>query len=501
MNESSVAVFSNTNVCHLQETGATPGQTLSNNNGSSGKDDVVNGNLETKNGNQITTHQIKDRNVFSFDVISNQAPSIADITQTEESIAESIEIVGDDDEVETKGFYKEVSVTDARDEDDSDKTIENEVDDKLRVPKTLLPSDSIRRESQETVIFAPKGKIPDKIEKDEVQSDKGHKLKKTLSFQSSLQSDPTQHVKDTPQKHKKRKKKHKSSISSTESSLSSKSMDSNASELDGRRKSRHRHKDKHSKRGSRSKGCWYCKNSCEYHRERNMNLLDDNDVPKSYRSPKTVDEGTQAGPSCLPFNAGMQNRHYLFDPCADAFFDYPRNMNPDVVDSYKYDTKMEAAKIAKLYLTTNPGPTPTSLSHKKKESGFTVGASQNSNNNPMAFALSELLRGQLDLTANFLSSQKKLYATYCSNLDLIARHEAHSRSAKKTLGSESKIPEKKLRRSHNVIEGENETKKPLADEISIEEDVIVEEYESEFEEDDSEDNSLVEMKTNVETKP
>ena len=50
-------------------------------------------------------------------------------------------------------------------------------------------------------------------------------------------------------------------------------------------------------------------------------------------------------------------------------------------------------------------------------------------NNPMAFALSELLRGQLDLTANYLASQKQLYATYCSSLNTIAVKSSHHRSA------------------------------------------------------------------------
>ena len=41
------------------------------------------------------------------------------------------------------------------------------------------------------------------------------------------------------------------------------------------------------------------------------------------------------------------------------------------------------------------------------------------NQNPMAYALSELLKGQLDLTANFLSTQKTLYANYCASLSTI----------------------------------------------------------------------------------
>ena len=48
--------------------------------------------------------------------------------------------------------------------------------------------------------------------------------------------------------------------------------------------------------------------------------------------------------------------------------------------------------------------------------------------NPMAYALSELLKGQLELTSHFLNSQKTLYANYCANLDKIlleppAKHE------------------------------------------------------------------------------
>ncbi len=34
----------------------------------------------------------------------------------------------------------------------------------------------------------------------------------------------------------------------------------------------------------------------------------------------------------------------------------------------------------------------------------------------MAYALSELLKGQLELTANFLTTQKTLYANYCASL-------------------------------------------------------------------------------------
>ena len=40
--------------------------------------------------------------------------------------------------------------------------------------------------------------------------------------------------------------------------------------------------------------------------------------------------------------------------------------------------------------------------------------------NPMTYALSELLRGQLELTENFLNSQKKLYTAFVSSLNSAA---------------------------------------------------------------------------------
>ena len=48
------------------------------------------------------------------------------------------------------------------------------------------------------------------------------------------------------------------------------------------------------------------------------------------------------------------------------------------------------------------------------------------NQNPLSYALSELLKGQLDLTANFLSTQKRLYANYCASLSTIMQEEPKS---------------------------------------------------------------------------
>ena len=391
-------------------------------------------------------------------------------------------------------------------DDDDDKTIINEVEDKLKVPKTFMSTDSIRRESQDTVIFAGKTRQDGPTEPDRDKSGKDGKLKKTLSFQSSVQSDAICYDEGLSRKHKKKKKKkHKrksySETSTSQSSLSSRSDDIKVSEQEDKQKSKHSRKDKHRKKESRSKSCWYCKNSCEFHRDRNLHLLAESNPNKPRSSTKTTDEGTQAGPSCIPWNDGMNNRHYLFDPCADALFDFPRTHDQNILNSYRHDSKTEAAKVAKLYLTTNPCQ-HQSKSRQQKES-FITESKQTTNNNPMSFALSELLRGQLDLTANFLSSQKKLYAAYCSNLDLTSRHNPQIRNIN-DLSNAIKIPEKKLRRSHNVEHGEEDTEERFSRQVddkstSMEEDVILEEYESEFE-DDSEDDRLIEMKNQVDIK-
>ena len=156
-----------------QATGATTGPTLTKTTGSSGnqfqldsdkrKEDEKLRSNGKKNAVQ-NKNQTKNKNVFSFDAnadgVTNamdmnfekeRAPSIADIIS--ESIAESIEIV-DDEENDKNINESDVLVHDNDDDDDS--TIRNEPNEKLKVPKAISSMDSIRRESQDTVIFAPK---------------------------------------------------------------------------------------------------------------------------------------------------------------------------------------------------------------------------------------------------------------------------------------------------------------------------------------------------------
>ena len=492
----------------MKATGATTGPTLTNTTGSSSnpflnaperrKEDSRSRN-QSKENKEERHNQSKERKIFSFDSATKdgikdddveleqqRAPSIADIIS--ESIAESIEIVDDEYQDRNDNSNEAALVND--DDDDDDRTIRNELEEKLKVPKVVSSMDSIRRESQDTVIFAPK---KDSSEYNAPKSDRKGKLKKKLSFHDSFPSDADIFQEDASHQHKKKKKKkHKrksrSETSTSESLITSKSEDVESSERERKSESKHSRREKHKRKSSRSSNsCWYCKHSCDYHRDKNLRLLSESQGSKSGHR---IDESVQAGPSCLPWNEGMSNRHYLFDPCADALYDYPRSKNYDNMDSYRYDSKSEAAKIAKLYLTTNPCQgTSSSFQHKESliKDMKTIG-----NSNPMAFALSELLRGQLDLTANFLASQKQMYATYCANLEMISKQ---NRTA-------NEIATKKLRRTQKIEEqDEEEQELPRngrdEENLSIKEDLAIEEYESEFEQDDSEDNnSPVEMETN-----
>ena len=50
----------------------------------------------------------------------------------------------------------------------------------------------------------------------------------------------------------------------------------------------------------------------------------------------------------------------------------------------------------------------------------------NEEGDPLSRALSEMLKGQLDLTTSFLESQKRLYATYCASLNAIVSSDHHA---------------------------------------------------------------------------
>ena len=49
----------------------------------------------------------------------------------------------------------------------------------------------------------------------------------------------------------------------------------------------------------------------------------------------------------------------------------------------------------------------------------------------MSLALSEMLRGQLELTSSFLESQKRLYATYCASLNAVSSIQPQQKRGKK----------------------------------------------------------------------
>jgi len=69
--------------------------------------------------------------------------------------------------------------------------------------------------------------------------------------------------------------------------------------------------------------------------------------------------------------------------------------------------------------------------------------------NPMTYALTELLRGQLELTENFLNSQKHLYSTFVNSLNSAAvqqqllEDKLNKKLEKLKLESKDQIPSNK----------------------------------------------------------
>ena len=95
-------------------------------------------------------------------------------------------------------------------------------------------------------------------------------------------------------------------------------------------------------------------------------------------------------------------RHYLFDPTKDLL----HNMGGGGGGS-------TASALAKLFLTTSPAT--AAQDEVKGPYMGSIGMTAD----PLGQALSEMLRGQLDLTSSFLESQKRLYATYCASLNAV----------------------------------------------------------------------------------
>ena len=99
--------------------------------------------------------------------------------------------------------------------------------------------------------------------------------------------------------------------------------------------------------------------------------------------------------------------------------------------------------------------------------------------NPMAYALSELLKGQLELTSHFLNSQKTLYANYCANLDKIlleppTKHEDFEKVifSKRYQEAKEKPDEEKYEEEFESDSGEEESEEDsnVPTEITVETD-------------------------------
>ena len=130
--------------------------------------------------------------------------------------------------------------------------------------------------------------------------------------------------------------------------------------------------------------CPMCHSLCDYHKKKRH---------KRRRRHHQREEDRSSIPA---------GRHYLFDPTKDLL----HNMGGG---------GSTASALAKLFLTTSPAAAAAQDEVKGPSYMGSIGMTAD----PLGQALSEMLRGQLDLTSSFLESQKRLYATYCASLNAV----------------------------------------------------------------------------------
>ena len=136
--------------------------------------------------------------------------------------------------------------------------------------------------------------------------------------------------------------------------------------------------------------CYYCKHICEYHQK----TLKSEPEKREDRRPYGVNEAVQVG---VP-NAKYGKGHYMFDPTKDAMYQLPANNDNLAFIRTAWMNEVDERKLQNHW--HDPGDL---------------------NNRPMSYALSELMRGQLELTSNFLTTQKTLYANYCASLSKLVQ--------------------------------------------------------------------------------
>ena len=137
---------------------------------------------------------------------------------------------------------------------------------------------------------------------------------------------------------------------------------------------------------------------CEYHQKTLKS--------EKSESPKVVsNEAIQVGIPNTKYGAG----HYMFDPTKDAMFQFPGTDNLAFIKSAWMNEVNE-----------------------KKVQNEAFERLQSDSGNPVTYALSELLRGQLELTSNFLTTQKTLYANYCASLSKLISQPVHTEHDKVT---------------------------------------------------------------------
>ena len=245
-----------------------------------------------------------------------------------------------------------------------------------------------------------------------------------------------------PEKRISRKKKKSKKVSITEESTEiSTTEQSISSSTTDHLKTKQKRKHKRDKK-RRSQSCYYCKHICEYHQK----TLKSETEKREDRRSHGVNEAVQVG---VP-NAKYGKGHYMFDPTKDAMYQFPANNDNLAFIRTAWMNEVDERKLQNHW--HDPGDL---------------------NNRPMSYALSELMRGQLELTSNFLTTQKTLYANYCASLSKLVQAPLDTEHDKVIYPTLFKEPPKK--ESENVEEEQGKEAH----------------YESEFESESSEEENTI----------
>ena len=221
--------------------------------------------------------------------------------------------------------------------------------------------EKMRKQAEAVVIRESSGEEEDTIKEGVIE--KGKEVKDKVKKGESREEQKDKES-QKPHRSRRRRRRHHTSEESESSRLSTKSSSSSRSKTRSNRR-----------RNKKDSSCYYCDRLCSFHRRSEMSIVPPNLHTET--AAKRVDEATQVGDPNVRFA-----EHYMFDPTKDMLFQ----------NAWSSSTAAVATSNG-FTIRGRAGPPPT-------------------------MALTELMKTQLDLTEGFLQAQRKLYISYCENLQL-----------------------------------------------------------------------------------